>query len=332
MRRIATANRPLFALTVFLFMFVATGCRATPERAQVPEAQVEEEPRPLYMRYVVMPENPRPGYPMTIGVRYGLGVEYASLMVGDRRLGRATFFQVSSEDGDTSFSATLLTVPTTINVDQAVIVLETSDGPAAEIPLKIAPREFTSETIQLNQAMANIQADISPERTAQAQHLWAVLGRVGTEAYFFDNFVRPVESTRRTSLFAARRIFVNVDGRRSTSIHAGIDYGVPTGTPVFATGGGRIVLARDRIVSGKSVIIEHLPGVFSIYYHLDSIVVVEGNMIEAGDVLGLSGATGFATGPHLHWEVRVFGENTDPDALVARPLLDRNAILSKLGY
>jgi len=336
MGKVATTGRPngvFMALVAVLPLLTVLSCSATPERATYDETyEIVREPRALYMSYAVMPGDPRPGYPVTIGVRDGLGVEHASLMIAGQRAGRASFFQVPCPDGGQAFMATLLTVPTTTNADRALIVLETQDGPVAEIPLEIAPRDFPSETIRLNQAMAGIQADRSPERTAQAHHLWAVLGRVGTEAYFLDNFVRPVESTRRTSLFAARRVFVNLDGSSSTSIHAGIDYGVPTGTPVFATGGGRVVLARDRIVSGKSVIIEHLPGVFSIYYHLDSIDVVEGNMIRAGDILGLSGATGFATGPHLHWEVRVFGENTDPDALVARPLIDRNAILGKLGY
>jgi len=326
-------------LLPFLFLLAAFGCTATETRQKEAlsyEYEYEEEipePRSLYLRYAIAPENPRPGDPVTIGVRYGLGVEAAVLMMGERRVGnRALFFPVSCEDGELTFKATVLTVPTTAGAGPAAIVLETPEGPAAEIPLEVVPREFRTETIRLNPAMAGIQADVSPERTRQAQHLWAVLGRVGDEAHFFDYFVRPVESTRRTSPFGARRVFVGEDGGRSTSIHAGIDYGVPTGTPVFASGGGRVVLARDRIVSGKSVIIEHLPGVFTIFYHLDSILVDEGEMIGTGEVLGLSGNTGFSTGPHLHWELRVFGENTDPDAIVARPLLDRAAFLSKLGY
>jgi len=228
--------------------------------------------------------------------------------------------------------ATILTVPTTAGAGPMSISLETAEGPAGEIALEVAPREFRSETITVNQAMAAIQADDSEERAEQARHLWEVLGSVGDEAHFFGAFARPVTSTRRTSVFGSRRVFVNAAGGSSTSIHAGIDYGVPTGTPVFASGGGRVALARDRIVSGKSVVIEHLPGVFSIYYHLDSIGVSEGDMVAAGAVLGLSGNTGFSTGPHLHWEVRVFGDNTDPDAIVARPLLDTGAILDKMGY
>jgi len=286
----------------------------------------------VYLRYAVMPENPRPGCPVTIAVRGGLGVEAVVLMMGERRLGRATFFPVASGDGTLHFYATVLTVPTTVDAGRAMFVLETRDGIAAEIPLYVVPREFHSETIRLTQALTGIRTDVSQQRVAESEHLWAVLGRVGDEAHFFDAFVRPVESTRRTSTFAARRIFVNANGTRTTSIHAGIDYGVPTGTPVFASGAGRVVLARNRIVSGKSVIIEHLPGVYSIYYHLDLIGVEEGDMIAAGAVLGLGGNTGFSTGPHLHWEVRVFGENTDPDAFVSRPLIDRDAILGKLGY
>jgi murein DD-endopeptidase MepM/ murein hydrolase activator NlpD len=115
------------------------------------------------------------------------------------------------------------------------------------------------------------------------------------------------------------------------SIHAGIDYGVPKGTVVTSCGPGKVVLARSRIVTGNSIVIEHLPGVYSLYYHLDKIEVAEGAIVATGTPLGLSGATGLATGPHLHWEIRVAGENSDPDAFVARPILDKDAILSKLN-
>jgi murein DD-endopeptidase MepM/ murein hydrolase activator NlpD len=91
-----------------------------------------------------------------------------------------------------------------------------------------------------------------------------------------------------------------------------------------------VVLARPRIVTGNSVIIEHFPGVYSLYYHLDTIAVAEGGLVEKGGLLGESGATGLATGPHLHWEIRAAGENADPDAFINRSVLDKTAILSKL--
>jgi len=110
-----------------------------------------------------------------------------------------------------------------------------------------------------------------------------------------------------------------------------VDYGVPTGTKVTACGAGKVILARSRIVTGNSIILEHAPGIYSIYYHLDKIEVKEGSMVNTGALLGLSGATGLATGPHLHWEIRVNAENTDPDAFVVRPIIDKEAIISKMN-
>jgi len=328
------------ALAVLL-VFAALGCRAAPgataqtrsgrEEAK-PEAEAVPEipPEPPVLRHAAIPENPSPGYPVTVGVTRGFGVDAAVLTMGGKKLGRATFFTIAGDGENAVFDATLITIPSTAGSGPAVIVLEAGGEPVAEIPIEVAQREFRSETIRVNPQMAGIQADNSPERREQARHLWAVLGKVGDDVHFTGGFVKPVDSERRTSVFGSRRVFVNGEGGTSTSIHAGVDFGVPLGTTVLSGGGGKVVLARDRIVSGKSIIIEHLPGVFSIYYHLDHIGVAEGETVAAGVPIGRSGSTGFSTGPHLHWEVRVFGENTDPDALTARPLIDINAILAKL--
>ena len=324
-----------------LFMFAALGCRAAPgataqtrpnqEEAKPELATVPEiPPEPPRLRHAAIPENPSPGYPVAVGVNRGFGVDAAVLMKGGKKLGRATFFPIAGEGGKAPFDATLITIPSTAGSGPAIIVLEADGKPVAEIPIEVAQREFRSETIRLNQQMAGIQANNSQGRTEQARVLWDVLGRVGKEVHFIGGFVKPVDSERRTSVFGSRRVFVNAEGGTSTSIHAGVDFGVPLGTTVLSGGGGKVVLARDRIVTGKSIIIEHLPGVFSIYYHLDHIGVAEGEIVAAGSPIGRSGSTGFSTGPHLHWEVRVFGENTDPDALTAGPLIDRNAILAKL--
>jgi murein DD-endopeptidase MepM/ murein hydrolase activator NlpD len=96
----------------------------------------------------------------------------------------------------------------------------------------------------------------------------------------------------------------------------------PTGTPVFAPAAGRVAFAGDRIVTGKSVVLEHLPGLFSISYHLSEIAVREGDILEAGQPLGKVGMTGLATGPHLHWEVQVLGTPVDPDGFLRRAVLD----------
>jgi murein DD-endopeptidase MepM/ murein hydrolase activator NlpD len=223
-----------------------------------------------------------------------------------------------------------LTVPSTARPGPALIRVEGSPGIIAEIPLTIADRAFASEEIELNQTLTEIRTAPDPQKTAESEQLWAVLSRTGADIYCAGVFIPPVSSTRRTSFFGDRRVFKYAGGKQDASIHGGVDYGVPRGTPVFACGPGKVVLARSRIVTGNSVVLEHLPGVYSLYYHLDSIAVAEGTVVNAGDPLGLSGATGLATGPHLHWEIRVSGENTDPDAFIARPILDTDAILAKM--
>jgi murein DD-endopeptidase MepM/ murein hydrolase activator NlpD len=293
------------------------------------------------LRYVIIPENPRPGEPVTIGVENGSGVRSAALVVGERRAAKTVFFPVAGDGENPPFLAAVLAIPSTARPGRAMIVLEAVSGDGspltegaagiiAEIPLDIAGREFESERIALNERLTGIRTDPSPQRAAEVDHLWAILNRTGNEIHSFGSFRPPVTSTRRTSRFGSRRVYLYADGTSDVSIHAGVDYGVPTGTEVSACGPGRVVLARYRIVTGNSVIIEHLPGIYSIYYHLESIAVTEGSLVAAGTLLGLSGATGLATGPHLHWEIRVFGENTDPDAFIDRPILDTDAIFSKM--
>jgi murein DD-endopeptidase MepM/ murein hydrolase activator NlpD len=302
-------------------------------------------------RFVLIPENPRPGEPVTIAFADGSitaagtsgGANALSITVGsinavlvtrDGRLSRTGFFNFPAAPGETAFKVAVLPVPSTARSGPASIRIESAGGGAsaliAELPLIIAPRDFVSEEIVLDQANTDIRTAPDPQKTAESELLWAILNRTGADIYVHDAFTPPVTSTRRTSFFGDRRVFKYTDGKTDTAIHAGIDYGVPKGTAVTACADGKVVLARFRIVTGNSVIIEHLPGVYSLYYHLDKIGVSEGARVRTGDLLGQSGSTGLATGPHLHWEIRVAGENTDPDAFVSRPILDKETILSKI--
>jgi murein DD-endopeptidase MepM/ murein hydrolase activator NlpD len=283
-------------------------------------------------RYAIIPENPRPGEPVTIGVNNASGARTAALLSEGKRLARSAFFSVPAQDGKPSFLAAVLPVPSTAKPGMVTIVFEAATGILGEIPLEIAVREFVSEVIELNPVLTGVRTDPDPQKTAESARLQAIINRTGNETFCYDSFVPPVTSTRRTSFFGDRRVYKYSNGGSDVSIHAGIDFGVPKGTVVSSCGPGRVVLARNRIVTGNSIVIEHLPGVYSLYYHLDKIEVEESVMVDAGTRLGLSGATGLATGPHLHWEIRVSGENSDPDAFIARPILDKDAILSKINY
>ena len=174
------------------------------------------------------------------------------------------------------------------------------------LPFAILKKEFPSERIPLDSKNTGIKKNMSAERLSQIEKLNTILETVmPQDVYALKPFTFPVASKRITSGFGDRRVFEYTDKKTSTSLHYGIDYGVPTGTLVQSCAEGKVVMAENRISTGWSVVIEHLPGLYSLYYHLDSLNVKEGQYVKQGEKLGLSGATGLATGPHLHWEVRL---------------------------
>ena len=183
-----------------------------------------------------------------------------------------------------------------------------------EIPFHLEDKEFISEEIELDQNNTDIKTNTSPERIAQIEKLNSILAQINSDhVYHTEAFSSPTKATRRTSFFADRRVYKYTNGKSSTSLHFGTDYGIPEGSPVSSCGNGRVVMAEFRISTGWSVVIEHLPGLYSLYYHLKEIKVKEGQMVKTGDSLGESGSTGLATGPHLHWEMRLNMEAVNPD-------------------
>jgi murein DD-endopeptidase MepM/ murein hydrolase activator NlpD len=226
-----------------------------------------------------------------------------------------------------------MAVPSTFPAGAARIRAVSADGSiTVETEITILAGNFLREVIPLNQANTDIRTVRDPKKTAEAEELWRIIARVDPSSLWtLERFQLPVESPRRTSAFGDRRLYRYTDGAEETSIHAGVDFGVPEGTPVRASARGKTLLARDRIVTGKSVILEHMPGVYSAYYHLSRIDVGEGSMVEAGALIGLSGSTGLSTGPHLHWEIRVSGEAADPDAFTSRRILDKESLIGKIN-
>jgi murein DD-endopeptidase MepM/ murein hydrolase activator NlpD len=129
-----------------------------------------------------------------------------------------------------------------------------------------------------------------------------------TESKFWDPpSIRPVEFPV-TSAFGTARIY---NGKKE-SAHLGTDLRAPIGTAVHAPLAGRVALAKKLFYTGYTVILDHGYGMFSIYGHMSKLRVKVGRLVVKGQVLGLSGATGRASGPHLHWGVKLHGVNVDP--------------------
>lgn len=182
------------------------------------------------------------------------------------------------------------------------------------LPSNLEMRNFPEEVLQLDERNTNIKTDTSPERAAQIEKLNNILfTTLPSDIFSLKKFTTPTESQRYTAYCGDRRTYVYTNGKSSTSLHYGNDYGVPTGTEVKACAAGKVVMAESRISTGWSVVVEHLPGLYSLYYHMSELSVKEGDMVSQGQLLGKSGATGLATGPHLHWEVRLNGSAVRPE-------------------
>ncbi len=228
--------------------------------------------------------------------------------------------------------AAFLAAPSTLAPGIAKLRAVSASGHLlAETELAILPREFLREEIPLNEANTAIRTSPDPLKTAEAEEIYRIFGRFDAAAVWSSGpFILPADAAPRTASFGDRRIYRYATGGEDTSIHAGVDFGVVVGTQVRAAAAGRVVLAKDRIVTGKSVVVEHLPGIYSAYYHLSQIEVSPGDLIAAGACIGLSGSTGISTGPHLHWEVRVSGEAADPDAFTSWRVLDKDSLISRM--
>ena len=158
---------------------------------------------------------------------------------------------------------------------------------------------------------------LSPEDAARAeredQAIQAIYARTTLERLWRDPFMAPVDGVHDGRNFGHRRVF-NGEPRAP---HSGTDLTAATGTPVRATNRGRVVLSADLFFSGNAVFLDHGMGVYSVYLHLSEIRVTVGEVVERGTVVGLAGATGRVTGPHLHWGARVLGARVDPFTLLS---------------
>ena len=116
-----------------------------------------------------------------------------------------------------------------------------------------------------------------------------------------------------TGVFGSQRI---LNGKKR-SPHNGIDVAAPKGSPISAAADGNVALVQNNMFfTGKTVMIDHGHGLSTIYVHMDKIFVTRGKQVSKGEVIGVVGSTGRATGPHLHWGASLFDVHLYPSLLV----------------
>jgi murein DD-endopeptidase MepM/ murein hydrolase activator NlpD len=171
----------------------------------------------------------------------------------------------------------------------------------------VRPKKYLEQRLRV----APGQVELSPEDQAryerEREHLQKVMATFSSVAPEALAMAPPV-SGRRSSSFGLRRVF----NGQARAPHAGMDIAAATGTAVKAPLAARVLDTGDYFFNGGTVWLDHGGGLLTLYCHLSEITVKPGDVLRVGDKLGAVGATGRATGPHLHWGVLLNRTMVDP--------------------
>jgi murein DD-endopeptidase MepM/ murein hydrolase activator NlpD len=195
----------------------------------------------------------------------------------------------------------------------AVAVLTRDDGHVErrEITIRVLAKKFPTTPLKVEGRFVELNKADLDRSHRETKEVGAIYRRITTDPVPDEPFTVPIPGEVGKN-FGERRIF-NGEPRAP---HSGADLHAAAGTPVHATNRGRVVLAKTLFFTGNTVILDHGLGIYSLYAHLSRIDVKSGEMVKNGQLIGLVGATGRVTAPHLHWGMRVQGARVDPFSLV----------------
>jgi murein DD-endopeptidase MepM/ murein hydrolase activator NlpD len=189
----------------------------------------------------------------------------------------------------------------------------TPEGAAsASHTLNVRTKAFPTRQLRVAEQFVNPPPTVLKRIESEAARLNRIWSASAPARLWDVPFVAPVPQAAN-SAFGSRSVF----NGQPRSPHGGADFPSPARTPVKAPSAGRVVLAGDLYYTGNTVVIDHGLGLVSLFAHLSRIDVKEEEMVATGAVVGLVGATGRVTGPHLHWTVRAGGARVDPLSLLA---------------
>jgi len=182
----------------------------------------------------------------------------------------------------------------------------------------IVTRRFPVERLTLPRHQVDLDPETERRALAEGERLRTLTRTLTPERLWRGAFARPVAGSAPPTGFGARRI-INGQPR---SPHSGVDFTATRGTPVVAANAGRVALVADFFFPGRLVALDHGLGLYTLYFHLDSVGVGDGERVERGQTIGAVGASGRATGPHLHFAAQLGAARIDPAALLALRVLD----------
>lgn len=191
----------------------------------------------------------------------------------------------------------------------ATIVAMRVDGSTVRRTLSVQPRAWRIERLDRLPRISQPSAEFQRRRPGELEQIAAARAIRSDSQGWRQRFMWPVTG-RISGLFGSQRIYKGEPG----SYHSGVDVARPTGTPVLAPADGVVILAAQApfTLEGKLLMLDHGMGLNSAFLHLSRIDVKVGEVVRRGQTVGAVGATGRATGPHLHWSMKWGGARIDP--------------------
>jgi murein DD-endopeptidase MepM/ murein hydrolase activator NlpD len=190
-----------------------------------------------------------------------------------------------------------------------------NDGHVDKRPVtfRVAAVKFPTTELTVDDQYVELSPANQRRSAREAAELDQIYRKSTPQIMWTKPFLVPIPGQTHGSNFGHRRIF----NGQPRSPHSGSDLKASTGTPIHATNRGRVVLAKNLFFTGNTVVLDHGLGIYTIYAHLSRIDVKVSQLVEENQLLGLAGATGRVTGPHLHWSARIQGARVDPFSLLS---------------
>jgi murein DD-endopeptidase MepM/ murein hydrolase activator NlpD len=190
---------------------------------------------------------------------------------------------------------------------EAKIKIALPNGDTEEARLSIKPREYDIQKLKLPEKMVTPPKEVTARIAEDNRIIKEKRQRISQPCQFKGVFQKPAEG-RISGVYGSQRILND----KPKDPHMGLDIAAPVGTPVVAPEAGVVTLVRDMYYTGNTVLLDHGCGVFTVYAHLEKVAIKAGQVLKVGEQIGTMGATGRATGPHLHWGLNLVNLRLDP--------------------
>ena len=192
-------------------------------------------------------------------------------------------------------------------------VMDARDQPLkASGRLQIRARKFPVQRLTLPREMVELDAPTLQRVEEESKRLRTLYATITPERHWRGRFAKPVGVPDAGEGFGARRI---INGQPRAP-HAGLDYSADAGTPVVGANAGHVALVAEYFFPGRLVVLDHGLGLYTLYFHLERADVSDGDRVDRGQIIGRVGASGRATGPHLHFAAHLRQTRIDPALLL----------------